>query len=174
MLKSVLQPFPVGVRFRRHRRVFSPHLDLFRAVKKIQKFPSEVETLPVLYKTYSKILRISVFNLYFRPFLVGVRLWCSIPVFASVWDLFRSVKKTRKFQSEVELLHVLYLIHATTVRISSYLFTLIFDHWWDKVDSQGLKKEVQIILEYISNKSRTTSVPVGVYKFSQGFDRIER
>ena len=78
MLKSVLQPFPVGVRLRRHRRVFSPYQDLFRAVKKIQKFPSEVETLPVLYKTYSKILCISVFNLNFRPFSVGVRLWRSI------------------------------------------------------------------------------------------------
>ena len=49
-----LRPFPVGVRLRRHRRVFAPNQDLFRTVEKMKKFQPEVELQPFLYKIYSK------------------------------------------------------------------------------------------------------------------------
>ena len=68
------RPFLVGVRLRRHRRVFAPHQDLFRPVDRTRKFQPEAELLQYLYKIFSKIIRISPFNLDFRPFPVGVRL----------------------------------------------------------------------------------------------------
>ena len=79
-----LGPFPVGVCLQDQRRLFAPHQGLFRTVKKFEKLQPEVELFPVLYKIYLKIIRISVFNLNLRPFLVGVRLWCLRTVFASV------------------------------------------------------------------------------------------
>ena len=117
-----LRPFPVGVRLRDQRRLFAPRQGLFRTVKKIKKLQPEVQLFPVLYKIYLKIIRISVFNLNLRPFLVGARVWCLRTVFAPVYALFRTVEKIEKFQPEVELLPVLYKICSKIFRI--FVFNL--------------------------------------------------
>ena len=84
ILNRRFRPFPGGVRLQDQRRLFAPHQGLFRTVKKFEKLQPEVELFPVLYKIYLKIIRISVFHLNLRPFLVRVRLWCLRTVFAPV------------------------------------------------------------------------------------------
>ena len=76
------RPFLVGVRLWRPRRVFAPNQDIFRTVEKYQKFQTEVELLQYLYKMFSKITGIYIFNYDFRPFTVGVRLQRHIHGFA--------------------------------------------------------------------------------------------
>ena len=118
------QPFPVGIPFRDQRRPFGPNQDLFRTVEKIKKFQPEVELLPVLYMIYSKIFRISVFNLNLRPFPVGVRLQDHRRLFAPHQGLFRTIKKIEKLQPEVELFSVLHKIYLKLFRISVFNLNL--------------------------------------------------
>ena len=96
-----LRPFSVRVRGRDQRRLFAPNQGHFRTVEKIKKFQPEVELLPVLYKIYSKIFCIFVFNLNLRPFAVGVRLRDQRRLFATHQGLFRTVEKFEKLQPEV-------------------------------------------------------------------------
>ena len=118
------QPFPEEIPFWDQRRLFGPNQDLFRTVEKIKKFQPEVELLPVLYMIYSKIFRISVFNLNLRPFPVGVRLRDQRRLFAPRQGLFRTVKKIKKLQPEVQLFPVLYKIYLKIIRISVFNLNL--------------------------------------------------
>ena len=133
------QPFPVGVHLKDQRRLFGPNQDLFRTVEKIKKFQPEVELLPVLYMIYSKIFRISVFNLNLRPFPVGVRLQDQRRLFAPHRGLFRTVEKIEKIQPEVELLPVLYKICPKIFRISVFepQFTTFSRRSWCLVSEDG-------------------------------------
>ena len=89
-----------------------------------------MELLQYLYKMFSKITRISVFNLDFRPFPVRVRLRRHRRVFAPHQDLFRTVDKTQKFQPEVELSPYLYMMFSKIVQIKDELRR-------EKVENQG-------------------------------------